>query len=140
MAQIDPDLYSTIAVAYASLDANLTGISTDSRTALDALVDITTTTYPDPSANADAALELELALLQPFNVAYQSVLNLESGTSSVLAAIRELHTFILRNISGTATAQSKLDDFINVDVKGVPQGWINLCTDAGYTTTNWNVV
>ena len=73
MAQIDRDLYRTIAVAYAAIDTSLADVGTDARTALDAIVDVDTTSYPDqtPSvADADAALEIELALLTPFNIAY----------------------------------------------------------------------
>jgi len=70
MAQIDTDLYKQIADAYATLSTSLSTVASDARTALDAIVDVDTATYPDPSANADAALEIELALLSPFNASY----------------------------------------------------------------------
>ena len=75
MAQIDKNLYKTIADNYAAIDVSLAGVATNARTALDAIVDVDTGSYPEqsPSApNADAALEIELALLTPFNISYIS--------------------------------------------------------------------
>jgi len=150
MAQIDRDLYRTIAVAYASIDTNLSGVSTDARTALDAIVDVDTTTYPDatPSvADADAALEIELALLTPFNIAYVSAQNISVSVSALLDAVRAVNNHVVNSTAGTATATVKLDTWINVDMAGnwggggaCPEGWANLSTDAGYNTGNWVTV
>jgi len=147
--QIDRDLYRTIAVAYAAIDVNLAGVSTYARTALNAIVDVDTTTYPDatPSvADADAALEIELALLQPFNIAYTSAQNISVSVSSLLDAVRAVNNHVVANGTG-ATAKIKLDNYINVDMDGhwgvggaCPLGWANLSTDAGYTTTDWVTV
>ena len=54
MAQIETSLYQTIADAYALIDDSLSSVSTNARTALDAIVDVTTN-YGDPSGDADAA-------------------------------------------------------------------------------------
>ena len=143
MAQIDPDLYKTIADAYAVIDDSLSGVSTQARVALDAIVDISTSGYPDPSANADAALELELALLTPFNVAFVASQNLASSTGYVLDAIRAINNHVINNSDQTGTAVAKLNYWINTDMTTVwdgavvPSGWKNLCADAGYTTTTW---
>ena len=46
-----------------------------------------------------------------------------------------------------ATEALKLDQWINVDMANewggpgaCPQGWANLCEDAGFDVTNWSVV
>lgn len=143
MAQIDPDLYKSIADAYALIDVALAGISTNARTAVDAIIDITTGNYPDPSADSDKALEIELALLQDFNSAYVASQNLANSTGSLLDAIRTINNYVINN-SGTgagATAAAKLDTWINEGMTptwaSVPTGWKNLCEDAGYDVTNW---
>lgn len=142
MAQIDTDLYNTIATAYASIDSSLLGVADDARTALDAIVDVTTTTYPDPSSDADAALEIELALLGPFNTAYISAQNISNSVSSLLDAVRAINNHVVNNTSGSATAQSKLDTWINNTMlaswAACPVGWANLSEDAGYNVTNWS--
>ena len=150
MAQIDTDLYRVIADAYAAIDVRLAGVATDARTALDAIVDVDTTTYPDatPSiADADAALEIELALLTPFNIAYVSAGNIAVSVSSLLDAVRAVNNFVVTQTSGTAVAKAKLDAWINADMIGhwgapgaCPAGWANLSSDAGYDTTDWTTV
>ena len=149
MAQIDRDLYRVIADSYASIDVNLTSVSTDSRTALDAIVDVDTTTYPDatPSvADADAALEIELALLTPFNIAFVASTNIAASVSSLLDAVRSVNNHVINNTNGTATAKLKLDAWINGDMAGnwtggaCPLGWSNLSADAGYDVTDWTTV
>ena len=145
MAQIDRRLYKTIADAYAAIDVSLAGVATDARTALDAIVDVDTGTYPDqkPSApDADAALEIELALLTPFNIAYIAAQNISVSVSTLLDAVRAVNNHIVDNTSGTDTAKVKLDTWINTDMGGewdteCPIGWANLSSDAGYDTTDW---
>lgn len=150
MAQIDRDLYRTIAIAYAAIDTSLSGVATSARTALDAIIDVDTTTYPDatPSvADADAALEIELALLTPFNTAYISSQNISVSVSSLLDAVRAVNNHVINNSSITGTSKEKLDDWINNDmatnwegIGGAPVGWANLSSDAGYNTTDWDTV
>ena len=143
MAQIDKTLYKTIADAYALIDDALSGVSANARTAVDAIVDVTTTGYPDPSAHPDSALEIELALLQDFNAAYVTAQNLAASTTSLLDAVRTINNFVITESSGTGTAATKLNTWINDEMNPewtnhtVPTGWKNLCTDAGYTTTTW---
>ena len=145
MAQIDRDLYRSIADAYASIDVSLAGVSTDARTALDAIVDVDTTTYPDatPSvADADAALEIELALLTPFNIAYIQAQTISLNVANILDAVRAVNNHVVNQASGSATAQAKLDSWINTEMGTVwttncPQGWANLSADAGYDITDW---
>lgn len=148
MAQIEKTLYKDIADAYASIDVSLAGVSANARTALDAIVDITTTNYPDDvsATLADAALEIELALLTPFNVAYVAAQNIAASVASLLDAVRAVNTHVVNNTSGTATASEKLDDWINNQMLGswtgvsCPEGWANLSADAGYDVTNWTTV
>ncbi len=149
MAQIDRDLYRNVADAYASIDTNLATVATDSRTALDAIVDVDTTTYPDatPSvADADAALEIELALLGPFNSAYIQSLSIATNISNLLDAVRAINNHVIANGSG-ADNQTKLDNWINGDMAAhwgdggaCPQGWADISEDAGYDITNWVTV
>ncbi len=146
MTQIDTDLYKTIADAYALIDGNLSGTATNARTALDAIVDVDTATYPDsqPSINdPDAALEIELALLTPFNTAFISAQNISASVGFLLDAVRSVNNHVIANsnkASGTSTV--KLDNWINVDMDTTwtdecPVGWSNLSSDAGYDVTNW---
>ena len=142
MAQIDTDLYKAIADAYATINTSLATVSADARTALNAIVDVDTTTYPDPSANADAALEIELALLNPFNAAYVSAQTIETNVGAIIDAVRAVNNFVINNISGTDTATAKMDGWINGSMTptwaACPIGWANLCDSAGYDTTNWS--
>ena len=136
--QIETSLYQTLADAYAAIDVSLSSVSTDARTALDAILNVTTS-YGDPSGNADAALEIELALLGTFNTSYVSSTNIVNSVGYLLDAVRALNNHVINNTSGSATAKSKLDTWINTTMgwSSVPGGWKNLCTDAGYNTTDW---
>ena len=138
MAQIETSLYQAIANAYSAIDDNLATIAADARVALDAIVDVNTNDG-DPSGDADAALEIELALLGPFNSAYIGTQNIAGSTSTILAAVRVLNNFVIQETAGTDTATVKLNTWINTTCTwaNVPVGWKNLCTDAGYTTTTW---
>jgi hypothetical protein len=150
MAQIDKDLYRDIADAYASIDTSLATVATDARTALDAIVDVDTTTYPDatPSvADADAALEIELALLTPFNAAYTQSLNISTNIANLLDAVRAVNNHVIANQTVGATSEAKLTNWINGDMAtswgdggACPQGWANISEDAGYTITDWTTV
>ena len=142
MAQIDTDLYKQIADAYATLSTSLSTVASDARTALDAIVDVDTATYPDPSANADAALEIELALLSPFNASYLSAVTIESNMPSLLNAVRAVNNFVINQTGGTATSKLKLDNWINSSMNSTwttecPAGWATLSESAGYDTTDW---
>jgi len=155
MAQITTTLYNTIAQSYAAIDVALSGISLNARAALDAIVNVDTLDYPNPSnASADAALEIELALLQVFNNAYIGSQNIERSNSSLLDAVTAVNDFVITNTAGTATATAKLLAWINGvgGDEGVsmqtedwsasycPDGWANISEDAGYTVTGWNTV
>jgi len=144
MTQIDTDLYKAIADAYATINTSLSTISADSRVALNAIVDVDTTTYPDPSANADAALEIELALLSPFNAAYVSAQTIETNVGAILDAVRAVNNFVISHTGGSGTAAAKMDAWINFNMTptwaACPVGWANLCESAGYDTTNWSTV
>ena len=144
MAQIQPSLYNTIAQAYALVDDSLSTVTTNTRAALDAVVDVSTSYGGSPSdGDADAALEIELALLGPFNAGYTSSTNLVASISTILQAIRVINNFVIDQTTGTATASSKLDTWINTTMAGswtgasVPTGWKNLSEDAGFDVTNW---
>ena len=118
MAQIDTDLYREIADAYAAIDVSLSGVAANARVALDAIVDVDTTTYPDatPSvADADAALEIELALLGPFNTSYISSLSIASNIANIKAAVTAVNAHVIANGTG-ADSKAKLDDWINVQI------------------------
>ena len=149
MAQIGKTLYNTIAQEYASIQVSLSTVQSDARDALNAIVDVDTLDYPgDPSAliNADAALEIELALLQTFNIAYVSAGNIASSTAGLLDAVTAVNDHVITNTSGTTTATAKLTNWINTEMKGYwtaascPDGWGQFSSDAGYTTTDWVTV
>ncbi len=144
MAQIDQPLYNTIAQAYALIDVALSGVQSNARTALDAIVDIDTLDYPTGSApDADAALEIELALLTAFNSSYIAAGNISNSNTSLLGAVRAVNDFVIKESAGTDTATVKLDTWINSKMSGYwdgtscPEGWANISSDAGYVTTDW---
>ena len=142
MAQIDTDLYKQIADAYATVSTSLSSVASDARVALNAIVDVTTSTYPDPSASADDALEIELELLTPFNAAYISAQTIETNVGTILDAVRAVNNHVINNSGSGATAKLKLDDWINSKMNSTwttecPAGWASLCESAGYDTTDW---
>ena len=141
--QIETTLYKDIAENYANIDANLTGIATYARTALEAILDVTTSTYPDPSADSDAALEIEIALLDTFNAAYVASQNISVSTGALLDAVRAVNNHVINNYGGTGTATAKLAAWVNSNMTstwtaGIPGGWKSLSEDAGYTVTTWS--
>ncbi len=148
MAQISQNLYRDIADAYATIDVALSGISTNARTALDAIVDVATTTYPlNPSAiDADAALEIELALLQTFNAAYVGAQSIGNSNAALVNAVTAVNDFVITNSGEAGTATVKLTNWVNAEMDGYwtgsacPEGWANISADAGYTTTDWVTV
>lgn len=144
MAQISETLYKQIADAYASIEVSLSGISSNAETALHAIVDVDTLDYPtscDP--DADAALEIELALLQIFNLAYVSSSNIQNSTSSLLNAVIAVNNYVITNTSGSDTSTIKLKTWVLTTMAsywdgGVcPIGWRNISEDAGYDVTGW---
>ncbi len=145
MAQITGTLYNDIADAYAAIQSSLSGIQTSARVALDAIVDVDTATYPQAStADADAALEIELALLAIFNNSYIAAGIIQNNNSSLLTAIKALNDFVITNILGDDPVTDKLTTWINVTMEGhwdgvyCPQGWANMSSDAGYDISGWN--
>jgi hypothetical protein len=145
MAQISKTLYNTIADNYAAIQVALSTVQADARDALNAIIDVDTLTYPgDPSdlIDADAALEIELALLQVFNLAYVGAGNIAASTSSLISAVSAVNDHVARNVS-SGTVQAKLDGWINSSMSGYwtgdrcPVGWEQFSSDAGYITTNW---
>ncbi len=142
MTQIETGLYKSIADAYAAIDVALSGVGENARIALDAIVDVDTTTYPDPSANADAALEIELALLSTFASSWRAAQNISNSVGSLLDAVRAVNNHVIANNIITGTTKAKMDDWINTQMNDTwttecPVGWANLCIDAGYDTTDW---
>ena len=147
MAQIGKALYNTIAQEYAAIQVALSAVQQNARDALNAIVDVDSLDYPgDPSAfvSADAALEIELALLQVFNNAYVSAGSIATSTAGLLDAVKAVNDFVITNSQGTSTATVKLTSWINSDMRGYwtgsycPQGWADFCDDAGYTITDWD--
>lgn len=105
------------------------------------VVDVTSSGY---TPGAAAAVEIELALLAPCNVAQIAMSTVASNTSSLLDAVRAINGHVVNNTTGTATAKVKLDTWVNTTMgtiwgDGVPNGWQELSEDAGYDTTDWNV-
>jgi hypothetical protein len=147
MAQISKTLYNTIAQDYAAIQVALSTVQADARAALDAIVDVDTLDYPgDPSdlVDPDAALEIELALLGTFNIAYTSAGNLVASTSSLIAAVKAVndHVIVNETIAGTSTV--KLNTWINTRMQGYwspgsacPAGWEQFSSDANYDTSTW---
>jgi len=145
MAQISQTLYNEIADAYADIQDALSNVSANARLALESIVDVDTDDYPDPShKDADAALEIELALLQIFNSAYVGSKSIALSTSSLLSAVSALNDFVVINSSGTTTVEEKMLTWINTTMSGFwnsnycPDGWANFCSDAGYSITGWH--
>jgi hypothetical protein len=138
MAQIETSLYQTIADNYAGLDDTLGTLVAYAQTALYAIVDVTTS-YGDPSGDAAAALQVELALLSPFNLALTGTSNLSGSITTILAAVQAINNYVINNTSGTATVKSKLDTWINTSMPWAtcPGGWKDLCGKAGYNTDDW---
>jgi hypothetical protein len=160
MAQIAKATYHNIADDYAAIWSYLDGVAAQAQAGLYEVLDVTTGTYQPTAASgaaapvsATAALELELALLNTFNSAYTAVQNIASSSSSLLDAVRAINNHVINNYpsatdapngyGGTraTTPDTKLADFVKyVAFVGatpsenlcVPEGWYELCTDAGY--------
>jgi len=149
MAQISGSLYDGIAQAYAAIKDNLDAVEGSAYTALVDIIDVDTTTYPDPSnADAAAAIEIELALSRVFNSAYVGSKNVATSTSFFANAIAALHNFVIINSTFTGTGDEKLDNWINVEMApywttavtgACPEGWKSFCQSAGYDVDNWSI-
>ena len=143
MTQITTGLYQSLGEAYADIYDTLQIIDDGALTALNALVDITTTGY---IPGATAAVEIELALLEPLNLAYGSAINVANSNALFLEAIRAINNHVINNVSGTSSATSKLTNWINSDMgvnnrwpNGAPNGWAQFSDLAGYDITSWNI-
>ena len=146
MTQIDTTLYGDIATYYANAYDQMQLIDNQIEDALHKLVDVTTGGY---SAGADAAVEIELALLTPLNSAADSITNLTQSTSALLQAVRAMNSHVIDNATTAygSTATAKLEYWVNTIMgpagdnvwpNGAPIGWYYLSEDAGYTVTGWN--
>jgi len=141
MTQITTALYQTLAEAYADVYDTLQLVDTGALTALNALVDVTTTGY---SPGATAAVEIELALIEPLNLAYVSAQNIVNSSNLLTDAVRAINNHVITNTSGTSTATSKLATWINTNMivlwsDGSPSGWALFSSLAGYDTATWNI-
>lgn len=148
MAQITGTLYNGIADDYASIQTSLDGIQTSARASLNDIIDVDTATYPQVStADADAALEIELALLAPFNSAQIAAGTIQNSTSSLMTAVRALNDFVITNQDhssvSSGTAKEKLDYFINTQMADYwtltfcPPNWAVMSASGGYNTDDW---
>ncbi len=142
-------IYNVIAQSYARINSDLSGIYSYARDAVGAIVDVTTANYPEPSVDADAALEIEIALLGVFNDAYISSQSIQNSTSNLLDAVIAVNDFVIdeQGASAGSTTTAKLQTWINSDMSGYwtgtadslcPLGWANMSADAGYDTSGWN--
>ena len=143
MTQITTALYQSLAEAYADVYDTLQIIDDGTLTALNTLVDTTTTGY---SPGAAAAVEIELALLEPLNLAYNASISIANSTAELLNAVREINNHVITNVSGSSSANSKLENWINSDMgvngrwpNGAPNGWAQFSSIAGYDITGWNL-
>jgi hypothetical protein len=132
MAQLPTTLYRDFAEAFDASRRDVVGADLDIQTALDAVVDITTSTA--------SAVDIELALLSPTNAAKNATTTTVNSTTSLLNAVRAINDYVITNT--TSIAADPLADFVNNDVTWtrdlVPFHWFNLSTDAGYDTSTWN--
>jgi len=146
MAQIELALYNTIAQSYANIWTYINSTDTEARVSVDAIVDVTTGTYTPNGGGggdaADAALEIELAILDVFNAAY--VASGGASTTTYLDPVRAINNHVINNYSGLeTTADAKLAEFVVTTMLGtwtdscIPLGWEQLSEDAGYDTDDW---
>ena len=77
--------------------------------------------------------------MTPYNIAYTSSVNVSNSVSYLLDAVRAINNHVINNTTGTDTAKTKLDTWINTTMPwaSVPGGWKYLCADAGYDTSSW---
>lgn len=143
MTQITTALYQNLGEAYAEIYDTLQIVDDGALTALNTLVDVTSTGY---APGAAAAVEIELALLEPLNLAYGSAINIANSNALFLDAVRAINNHVINNISGNAAATSKLTNWINSDMgvnnrwpEGAPNGWAQISSLAGYDITDWNI-
>ena len=142
MTQITTTLYQQLAEDYADVWDQLQLIDDSATLALNHVVDVSTVTYIP--GNANAALEIELALLGPCNNAASAMTSVSLSTSPLLGAVRAMNGHVINNTTGTTTAKVKLDTWINENMIGLwpygtANGWKQLSIDAGYDTDDWNV-
>ncbi len=140
MTQITTELYRVIAENYADTYDQLQLAEDGAETALYGLVDVTSTGY---SPGQTAAVEIELALLGPLNLAFISMQNLTSSITLLLEAVRAVNNHVINNTSGTATSAAKLAVWVDTTMSGawtngIPCGWHSLSGLAGYDTSNWS--
>jgi len=141
MTQVTTTLYRQLAEDYSDVWDQLQLVNDSAILARNHVVDVTTIDYAPGTA---AAVEIELALLGPFNDAATAMTSLSVSTANLLTAVRSLNNHVINNTDGTDTSKVKLDTWVNttmIDVwpSGVPNGWQELSQDAGYDTTDWNV-
>ena len=143
MTQITTALYQSLAEAYADVYDTLQIIDDGTLTALNTLVDTTTTGY---SPGAAAAVEIELALLEPLNLAYNASISIANSTAELLNAVRAINNHVITNVSGSSSANSKLENWINSEMgiqtrwpNGSPNGWAQFSSLAGYDISGWNI-
>jgi hypothetical protein len=143
MAQIQSTLYRDIAEAYATVWTYLDGVQDQARIAVDAIVDVETagyTPYGGSVGDADAALAIELALLQKYNAAY---LGSTTNVSQYMDSVRAINNHVIANSDQTGTSNTKLAYWVNNDVSWtaggcVPHGWMQMSLSAGYNIDGWN--
>jgi hypothetical protein len=155
MAQLNKAIYEQIARNFNAARSAMMGTDSYINSAVEEVVNITTTNYipaGETSANASAAVAVEIALLGVINSTYSAVSDLVSTTSPYLATVRVINKFVIDNAEGTGTADEKLTAYVNSinwtgsldDVSDTDSGtneipfyWEQLSKDAGYNTDSW---
>lgn len=147
MAYLSPTKYVQIATNYAAAGGLMDSTVQYYLDALNQIVDVQSDSNGYDPTTAQGA-SVELTLLAPFNIAYQSVVSGIASNAQVRNAIRILNNHIINNYSqGNLAGNALLAYFVNnecdwsypdpenpsIMLPGcIPYKWAELCDDLGY--------
>lgn len=153
MAQLNPEIYKKIVLNFSRCVSQMENANDWIHEAEIDITNITTTGYHYPEGataaeEANNAIEVTMALLQPVHNAYVGVSGLVGSTTSLIQAVKVVNDYVISHITvgvGEQTLGAYVqaiywvdDAYISGDegIDIIPPQWLKLTADAGYSVTS----
>lgn len=147
MAQLNPEIYKKIVLNFSRCVSQMENANDWIHEAEIDITNITTTGYNYPigvsaADEANNAIEVTMALLQPVHNAYVGVSGLVGSTTSLVQAVKVINDYVISHGNQTLGAYAQGIDWVDDEyIAGdepadtIPPQWLKLTASTGYSVT-----